>query len=323
MTVAAARWHGSTMPSTQAPAVIETRALTKVYPGNVTALDGLTVDVGARRHRAGRRERCGQIDPDKDPARPHPADQGPGQGARPRLRDQRRDDQDPDRLHAGARLPAARRDRHRVRHPPGPDVRAAADGGQGARGRVAAPRRAARGAVPPDRHVLHRHEAAGQAGPGAGRRPAAAAARRADQRPRPGRAHRHARAHRPDRRRSSASRSWSPRTCSARSSGSATSWSRSTAGGCCAPTRITSFTQASQVLAVEVEEGIAQLQAELAARGLAATAAQRVLLVPLGGDDTYDVVRDAVADLALPLCRLEQRRHQVEELFRDEEAADV
>ena len=41
------------------------------------------------------------------------------------------------------------------------------------------------------------------------------------------------------------------------------------------------------------------------------------LLVPLGGDDTYDVVRDAVADLALPLCRLEQRRHQVEELFRD------
>ncbi len=102
---------------------------------------------------------------------------------------------------------------------------------------------------------------------------------------------------------------------------------------------ITSFTKASQVLAVEVEEGLARLQAELAARGLAATAltgtalaataltgtgptgtaARRVLLVPLGGDDTYDVVRDAVADLALPLCRLEQRRHQVEELFRDEE----
>jgi ABC-2 type transport system ATP-binding protein len=82
---------------------------------------------------------------------------------------------------------------------------------------------------------------------------------------------------------------------------------------------ITSFTQASRVLAVEVEEGLAQLQAELHARGLTATAQQRVLLVPLGGDDTYDVVRDAVADLPLPLCRLEQRRHQVEELFRDEE----
>src|SRR3984957_18910689 len=58
MTGDRARWHGSTMPSNQtsdppepAPAgrpaiggaVIETRALTKVYPGNVTALDGLTV----------------------------------------------------------------------------------------------------------------------------------------------------------------------------------------------------------------------------------------------------------------------------------------
>jgi ABC-2 type transport system ATP-binding protein len=82
---------------------------------------------------------------------------------------------------------------------------------------------------------------------------------------------------------------------------------------------MTSFTQASHVLAVEVEEGLAQLQHELQARGLAATIAQRVLLVPLGDDDTYDVVRDAVADLALPLCRLEQRRHQVEELFRDEQ----
>src|SRR5260370_27189160 len=87
---------------------------------------------------------------------------------------------------------------------------------------------------------------------------------------------------------------------------------------------ITSFTQASQVLAVEVEEGLAQLQAELAARGLTATpqassGQARTLLVPLGGDDTYDVVRDCVAALTLPLCRLEQRRHQVEELFRDEE----
>ena len=92
---------------------------------------------------------------------------------------------------------------------------------------------------------------------------------------------------------------------------------------------MTSFTQASQVLAVEVEEGLAQLQAELAARGLAATpqastgqggtGQSRTLLVPLGGDDTYDVVRDCVAALALPMCRLEQRRHQVEELFRDEE----
>ena len=86
---------------------------------------------------------------------------------------------------------------------------------------------------------------------------------------------------------------------------------------------ITSFTKASQVLAVEVEEGLAQLQTELQKRGLTATARHKILLVPLEGDATYDVVRDAVADLALPLCRLEERRHQVEELFRDETDAEV
>jgi ABC-2 type transport system ATP-binding protein len=66
---------------------------------------------------------------------------------------------------------------------------------------------------------------------------------------------------------------------------------------------------------------LAQLQAELARRGLMATTHAKTLLVPLGGDDTYDVVRDCVAHLALPLSRLEQRRHQVEELFRDTEGA--
>ena len=84
---------------------------------------------------------------------------------------------------------------------------------------------------------------------------------------------------------------------------------------------ITSFTQMSQVLAVEVADGLAQLQAELAVHGLTASIQAKTLLVPLGGDDTYDVVRDCVATLGLQLCRLEQRRHQVEELFRDEEGA--
>src|SRR5271163_1865693 len=51
MTARPAHWHGSTMASTPSPegppeAVIETRALTKVYPGHVTALAGLTVAVG-------------------------------------------------------------------------------------------------------------------------------------------------------------------------------------------------------------------------------------------------------------------------------------
>jgi ABC-2 type transport system ATP-binding protein len=89
-----------------------------------------------------------------------------------------------------------------------------------------------------------------------------------------------------------------------------------------------------------VEEGVAALLEELARRGLAPRAYQRTqVLVPLGGsgagsgtgtgtgtaDQAFDVVIGAVADLGLPLSRLEQRRHQVEELFRDEsqEAGNV
>jgi ABC-2 type transport system ATP-binding protein len=89
---------------------------------------------------------------------------------------------------------------------------------------------------------------------------------------------------------------------------------------------IDSFTKASQLLIVEVEEGLVRLEQELARRGLAPRAYKRSLLVPIGGDGTddtdgtYDVVRDAVADLGLPLSRLERRRHHVEELFRDEDA---
>src|SRR5580698_880941 len=60
MTRRPARWHGSTMPPNQtsepleppptastaiSDAVIETTALTMVYPGNITALQGLTVSV--------------------------------------------------------------------------------------------------------------------------------------------------------------------------------------------------------------------------------------------------------------------------------------
>jgi len=85
---------------------------------------------------------------------------------------------------------------------------------------------------------------------------------------------------------------------------------------------ITRMTQASQVLLIEVDEGSDQLRAELGRRGLEPRPYQRALLVQLTDDATYDAVRDAVADLGLPLNRLEQRRRRVEELFRDEQARD-
>jgi ABC-2 type transport system ATP-binding protein len=83
---------------------------------------------------------------------------------------------------------------------------------------------------------------------------------------------------------------------------------------------ISSFTTSREVLLVEVEEGSQQLAAELGRRGLEPVPYQKALLVQLAGEDTYDTVRDAIADLGLPLNRMEQRRHRLEELFQPDAA---
>ena len=86
---------------------------------------------------------------------------------------------------------------------------------------------------------------------------------------------------------------------------------------------MTSVTRASDVLAIEVDEGGAELAAELARRGLAPQPAGRALLVRIAGEATYDLVRDVIAELSLPLHRLEQQRGRVEELFRGEPAGQT
>ena len=78
------------------------------------------------------------------------------------------------------------------------------------------------------------------------------------------------------------------------------------------------FTERTGVLAVEVEEGEAALTAALIARGLQAVADGRTVLLDVTEDGQYDIVRDAVADLGLPLVRMEQRRQSLEDLFRDD-----
>jgi ABC-2 type transport system ATP-binding protein len=80
---------------------------------------------------------------------------------------------------------------------------------------------------------------------------------------------------------------------------------------------ISSFTRSSEFLLVEVDEGTELLLAELTSRGLEPVAYQRGLLIQLAGESSYDTLRDAVADLGLPLNRLELRRHRLEELFSD------
>jgi ABC-2 type transport system ATP-binding protein len=87
--------------------------------------------------------------------------------------------------------------------------------------------------------------------------------------------------------------------------------------------RISAMTGARDVLAVEVCEGTEELAAALTAIGLPVSQEGRLLLVPLDDDAAYDRILRAVADLDLPLHRLDQRRHRVAELFAVREAADV
>jgi ABC-2 type transport system ATP-binding protein len=78
---------------------------------------------------------------------------------------------------------------------------------------------------------------------------------------------------------------------------------------------VAAFTQASGVLAVEVEEEMDRLGEHLVNTGLRVRPDGRLLLVDIAGETTYDVVRDSVADLGLALVRMENRRHRIEEVF--------
>ncbi|MHA6761696.1 ABC transporter ATP-binding protein [Streptacidiphilus sp. PAMC 29251] len=96
------------------------------------------------------------------------------------------------------------------------------------------------------------------------------------------------------------------------------------------------FTQFTQLLAVEVTDrrsdpafdADAALRERLVSDGLTvgpSVDGSRVLLVEIKDDETYDLIRDAVADLGLGLVRMEQRRHHISEVFhtREEETAHV
>ncbi len=87
------------------------------------------------------------------------------------------------------------------------------------------------------------------------------------------------------------------------------------------------FTTETGVLSVEVEEGRDALAARLEERGLRvlaqATAGDgRELRIALGEKEPYDIIRDAVVDLTLPLVRITRSRHSLEDLFRDADLGD-
>ncbi|MEZ0072862.1 ABC transporter ATP-binding protein [Planotetraspora sp. GP83] len=81
------------------------------------------------------------------------------------------------------------------------------------------------------------------------------------------------------------------------------------------------FTQVSQAIAVEVEDGLAPLAERLGGLGETVAVQGRLLTVQVAADGdpgrTYDAVRDAVCDLGLNLVRLEQRRGHIEDVFKE------
>ncbi|MGA4849952.1 ABC transporter ATP-binding protein [Streptomyces sp. G5(2025)] len=93
----------------------------------------------------------------------------------------------------------------------------------------------------------------------------------------------------------------------------------------------TDFTQTTTTLAVEVTDtdelpdGTGALREALSARGIGTRTggelpgAGHTILLTAEGEETYDVVRDLVADLGLGLVRMEQRRHHIAEVFRDQD----
>jgi ABC-2 type transport system ATP-binding protein len=81
---------------------------------------------------------------------------------------------------------------------------------------------------------------------------------------------------------------------------------------------IGTFTGRIQLLTVEVDGPAADLAAYLEERGYPARAGLRTLEVDIADDGAYDVIRDGAASLGLGLVRLEQRRHRLEDLFRDD-----
>jgi ABC-2 type transport system ATP-binding protein len=82
--------------------------------------------------------------------------------------------------------------------------------------------------------------------------------------------------------------------------------------------RIVAFTGRTQVVTVEVDGSAPLLAAYLRERGIEARDGRHTLELDLTGESAYDVVRDGAAALGLGLVRVEQGRHRLEDLFRDD-----
>jgi ABC-2 type transport system ATP-binding protein len=85
---------------------------------------------------------------------------------------------------------------------------------------------------------------------------------------------------------------------------------------------LASFTERTGQLLVEVEEAAEPLAERLAARGIEVYADGRTVVLDLasgnGGEYAiYDALRDEAVELGLGVIRIEHRRHRLEDLFRE------
>ncbi len=195
--------------------------------------------------------------------------------------------------------------------------------GPGAVGRRAAPRGPRRGALPADGRLLHRHEAARQARPGARPRPPPRLPRRADQRPRPGRPDRHARARPSHRHRLRHRRARHVPPARRARAGQRPRRRARRAGTCSAPAP--PATSSSRPAACWSRWSAATAERDrlgeaLAAAGLTCRPRGTAIVVdpPPPGLSVHDLVRDTAADLGLGLMRLQPDRRHLEDVFHDD-----
>jgi len=79
---------------------------------------------------------------------------------------------------------------------------------------------------------------------------------------------------------------------------------------------IADFTATTGTLAVEVDSGAEPLAVVLRAAGLDVVVEGRTVMVAVQGEGPYDLIRDACADGGVSLVRMELRRHALEDIFR-------
>jgi ABC-2 type transport system ATP-binding protein len=77
------------------------------------------------------------------------------------------------------------------------------------------------------------------------------------------------------------------------------------------------FTANTGTLAIEVDGDASTLEQRLERDGLTVARDGKLVLVAMAGDHSYDKIRDACDDLDLGLVRIERRRQNLEDIFRE------